>query len=353
MNCNLSVPSPENHIIVASAAIIEALEKINSLKGEQLTLFAVDSEQRVVGSVTDGDLRRALLAGIRLNDEVEKAMNPNFLAITPLSDTLQTFAEARRRNISLLPRLDKTGHLIATLDLNRVKSILPLDAVMMAGGRGERLRPLTFSTPKPLLKVGGKAIIDYNVEELEANGLERIFVTVNYLKEQIQEHFSTPRAACVKCVAEPKRLGTMGSLALVEGLKNENVLVMNSDLLTTISFENMFRHHIGSRADLTIATIGYNVTVPFAVLEIDGDRVTGLREKPSYNYSANAGVYILKRSLIERITPGEYLDAPDFIEMLIGAGKKVSHFPIDGMWIDIGSPGDFKYADELMSGRLR
>lgn len=141
----------------------------------------------------------------------------------------------------------------------------------------------------------------------------------------------------------------MGSLALVDGLRHDDILVMNSDILTDLDFEAMFRHHKASEADLTMATIAHNIAVPFAILKTEGGRVVGLQEKPSFNYSANAGVYILKRSLLSRITPGEYLDAPDFIESIISDRLKVCHFPINGTWIDIGSPADFRHADELMN----
>lgn len=347
----LAAPHGAGHTISACSSLREALRRINSLHNVPLTLFVLDRDGRVAGSMTDGDLRRALLAGHGMESSVEEAMRRDFLALRPGDDAIEVFDQARRRNVKLLPRLDADGRMRDMVDLSLTKSLLPVDAVLMAGGRGERLRPLTLTTPKPLLRVGGKAIIDYNVDELEAHGVERIFVTVNYLKEQIEAHFSCPRRARIACVAEPKRLGTMGSLALVEGLKADDILVMNSDLLTTLNFEEMLRHHRSTDADLTMATVGYNVTVPFAVLDIDGDRVTGLREKPSYNYSANAGVYIMKRRLLDRIVPGEYLDAPDFIESLIADGLKVAYFPVKGLWIDIGSPADFKYADELMSAR--
>lgn len=341
------------YLISSEATLLHAMERINALADTSLTLFVVESADtgRICGSLTDGDIRRALTdGGASLADPVTTAMRRKYLALLPADDPMTVFDKARTRGVKMLPRLDADGRLADIIDLRAMKNILPLDAVLMAGGRGERLRPLTLEKPKPLLEIGGKPIIDYNVEELEANGVDNIFVTVNYLKEQIIDHFSRPRPRTrIECVAEPCRLGTMGSLALVEGLSHDNVLVMNSDVLTGLSFADMLRHHIDSGADLTMATIGYNVAVPFAILDLDGDRVTGMKEKPSYNYSANAGVYILKRSLISRIEPGQYLDAPDFILSLIADGLKVSHFPINGTWIDIGSPADFKYADELMS----
>lgn len=344
--------SHTKYMISAEASLLAAMERINRLSDDSLTLFVEPSPGSglIAGSLTDGDIRRALISGASLTDTVDSAMRRDYMALRPDDDALRVFARARSRGVRMLPRLDSDGRLAEVIDLATRKNLLPLDAVLMAGGRGERLRPLTLETPKPLLRIGGKPIIDYNVEELEANGIENIFVTVNYLKEQLIEHFAQRRgSARVSCVEEPCRLGTMGSLALVEGLSHDNLLVMNSDVLTGLSFADMLRHHLDSDADLTMATIGYNVAVPFAILDIDGDRVTGMKEKPSYNYSANAGVYMMKRSLVSRIVPGKYLDAPDFILSLIADGLKVSHFPIRGTWIDIGSPADFKYADELMS----
>ena len=225
-----------------------------------------------------------------------------------------------------------------------------MDAVLMAGGRGERLRPLTLETPKPLLKIGNKAIIDYNVDELIRNGVDNIFVTVNYLHEQIETHFSQPRSGAeIKCILEPKRLGTIGSVALIDDLKHDHVLVMNSDLLTTLSYEDMFAWHIEHEADLTMAVIPYTVSIPFAIIDHDLDSVKGLIEKPTHNYLANAGIYIIRRQMLSRIKSGDYLDAPDFIEQLIADGHKVCHYRINGTWIDIGSPDDFRYAQELMS----
>lgn len=338
------------HLILTSASVRDALAAINSLSGDTMTLFAVSSDGRVVGTVTDGDIRRAILAGASPDDPVERVMFRSFMQVAPGEPLHEAIARARKKGVDLLPVTDD-GFLTDMLDLRRLHTSLPLDAVMMAGGRGERLRPMTLETPKPLLKVGGKPIIDYNIEELRACGIRNIFVTVNYLKEQIIDHFSD--ASDVTCVEEPRRLGTMGSLTLAEGLSHDNLILMNSDLLTSLDFEKMYLHHIESGAELTVAAIPYNVSVPFAIMHTDGDRVTDLSEKPTFNYFANAGVYMLKRCLIDEMPRGEYLDAPDFIHHLIETGRKVSFFPIDGTWVDIGSPDDFRYANELMSQRRK
>lgn len=337
-----------SHTISTDATVRDALVALNALSGESLTLFAVDEGGILRGTVTDGDIRRALIAGALLEDRVERVMFKGFLAAEAGADMTCTLAEGRRRHISLLPVLDGR-HLVGMLDLRKIKSCLPVDAVLMAGGRGERLRPLTESTPKPLLPVGGKAIIDYNIEELEANGVRNIFVTVNYLAQQIEAHFSCREGmARVTCVREPRRLGTIGSLALVEDLKSDNVLVMNSDLLTTLDFEAMYLSHIRKGCDITVASVPYNVSVPYALMRMEKGRVKALEEKPTFNYFANAGVYLIKRPLLSSINKGEYLDAPDFIASVISDGGHVGCYPIEGTWIDIGSPDDYRYANELM-----
>lgn len=341
----------KRHAIHTRSSALDALILINSLSGDSMTLFAVDDDGRIAGTVTDGDIRRALIAGRDLSDPVEVVMHRNFMAAAPSDNIFMKVDESRHRDLDLLP-LVKNGFITDIIDLRKQKSAIPVDAVLMAGGKGERLRPLTLDTPKPLLEVGGKPIIDYNVDELAACGVKNFFITVNYLKEKIVTHFSKPRPGItVTCVEEPCRLGTMGSLALAGPFSRDNILVMNSDLLTDLDFEAMYLRHIESDAALTMAAVPYTVSVPFAILDTEGTRVKGLTEKPTYNYFANAGVYMMRSRLVERIPKEEYLDAPDFIESLIEAGEKVELFPVNATWIDIGSPDDFRYANELMKKR--
>ncbi|MDE6578844.1 MAG: nucleotidyltransferase family protein [Muribaculaceae bacterium] len=340
------------HAISTLSSVKEGLAAINALSGAAMTLFAVTPEGLLAGTVTDGDIRRAIISGIGLDDTLEKVMHKDFLAANPDDDLCLTIAEGRRRRLSLLPVVE-SGHIVDIIDLQSVKTFLPIDAVLMAGGRGERLRPLTLTTPKPLLEVGGKPIIDYNIEELESCGVKNIFVTVNYLAEQIIEHFDKRKGnAIVECILEPKRLGTIGSLALIDSFTSEDVLLMNSDLLTGIDFEAFYLKHKRSHADVTMAAVPYTVSVPFAILHLEGERVIGLEEKPTYNYFANAGVYLIKRDLLKRIVKGEFLDAPDFVENIISDGGKVECFPVQGTWIDIGSPDDYRHANEMMSHSL-
>lgn len=336
------------HSISIDATVREAFGALNALSGRAMTLFAVNGDGTLAGSVTDGDLRRAILRGASLESTLRSAYHANALVVEEDSDRGPAIARGRSLGLDLLP-VTSGGKIVDLIDLHLVKASLPIDAVLMAGGRGERLRPLTDSTPKPLLPVGGQPIIDYNVSELRANGVKNIFVTVNYLAEQIEDHFKeSHETAPVVCVREPRRLGTIGSLTLVEGLKHDHVLLMNSDLLTNLDFEAFYWHHVKSGADITMAAIPYNVSVPYALMRLEDGKVKGLEEKPTYNYFANAGVYLIRRGLLGRLRPGEYADAPDFISDLIADGGNVGCFPIDGTWIDIGSPDDYRYANELM-----
>ena len=341
----------EKYIIGAELTIIDALKRLNALSGgNSMTLFVVDGENKVLGTLTDGDIRRSLIGGAELETSVSDVMHRDFVALRGDNIDVTEIRRLRVGKVTLVPRLDADGRIVRLYDFSMQSSLLPIDAVLMAGGKGERLRPLTIDTPKPLLKLGGKCIIDYNVEALARNGVNRINVTTNYLAEQLEEHFAKPVADVkVKCVKEPCRLGTIGSLTLIEDIENDTVLLMNSDLFTTINFEEMYLTHIDSGADVTVAVTPYVVSVPFGVLVSNevGD-ITSLEEKPTYSYYANAGIYMIKRDMLKRIPHGEYYDATDFLESVIADGGKVRQFPINGIWIDIGSPADFRHAEDLL-----
>lgn len=343
----------QNYLVTAETPIIDALRRINALPGGSMTLFVTDPDGRLCGTLTDGDIRRALIAGASVDSPVREAMFRNFRAISHLDSeqaTVEKLRGFRSRGITLVPRIDAGSHPTEIIDLRRTHTRLPLRAVLMAGGKGERLRPLTLSRPKPLLEIDGKAIIDYNVEALEACGIRQISVTTRYLAEMIEEHFAARKGgAQVRCVREDAPLGTIGALTLCDIPDDRgNTLVMNSDLLTTISFEEMYLKHASAGADVTIAVVPYQVTVPFAILELDGDNVTAIAEKPSYSHYANAGIYIFSNQLLRTLPPGERTDAPDLVAQAVARGLKVTYYVINGSWIDVGSPADFRQAGELM-----
>lgn len=340
----------DRHIISEQASLTDALRMLNELSGGVMTLIVIDADGRMTGTLTDGDVRRALLGGIALDAPVASAMFRGFHALREGEIDPLRVCEIRKRGIRLIPVLDSDGRVVRLIDTCVTRTILPVSAVLMAGGKGERLRPMTLKTPKPLLEIGGKAIIDYNIEALAAVGVTDISVTVNYLAEQLEDHFSAPvGGVSVRSVRETKPLGTIGSVALV-GLPAEgDTIVMNSDLLTTVSFEDLYLRHRSEKADITIAVVSYNVSVPYAILSTEGECVTGLVEKPSYSYYANAGIYIISNRLLSGLSPDIRMDATDLIEQAIAEGRKVTYCPINGTWIDIGSPADFAHARELMA----
>ncbi len=337
-------------LIQQNQTILEALRQLNELSGRADTLFVTDAAGKVIGSLTDGDIRRSLISGHELNQSIEQVMHRDFVALKGDKVSVTDVRELRRNQISLVPHLNDDGTLKRIYDFREFHSLLPIDAVLMAGGKGERLRPLTNDTPKPLLKIGEKCIIDYNVDQLTRNGVTNISVTTNYLHQQIEEHF-IKQGNKVKCVLEPRRLGTIGSLTLIDHFDHDTILVMNSDLLTSINYEDFYLNHIESGSDMSVAVVPYMVSVPYAIFRTEGNTILGLEEKPTYNYYANAGIYLIERRHLQIIPKDEYFDATDLIERLIAEGKQITHFPINGTWIDIGSPDDFRHAQDLMKHR--
>ena len=338
------------NIIHKDRTLLEALSQINSLAPNPLVLFVVDNEQRMVGTLTDGDSRRALIAGASVNDPAEKVMQRSFryMRLADVTD-VQEIRRQREMKMKLVPILDEEQHIVDIINLERFKTRLPVDAVLMAGGKGERLRPLTEKTPKPLLPVGDKAIIDHNVDRLITYGIQHINVTVNYLKEQIEEHYQAPRGEVqVQTVREPKFFGTIGSIKFVPKFYNDTVLLMNSDLFTNIDYEDFYLHFQQHEAEMSVAAVPYNVSIPYGILDLDGRNIHGLLEKPKYNYYANAGIYLIKRRALDEIPNDTFFNATDLVEKLIDEGKTVIRYPLNGTWIDIGNPQEYQKAKDLV-----
>ena len=345
----MSSNDTRQHIINHNASLIEALEKLNNLPGNEMTLFVEDDDHRIIGTLTDGDIRRSLLAGLGTDSDVFRATHRDFRRLRRGNIDLDMIRSCRERGINVLPVLDSEGRLTDIINLNVRHTILPVSAILMAGGKGERLRPMTLDTPKPLLEIEGKAIIDYNIEALAACGINDITVCTRYLSEKIFDHFSAPVAGVdVRCIREDRPLGTLGAASLISHRPGGATVVMNSDLLTSLSFEDLYMRHISENADITVAVIPYQVSVPYAILTTEGRRVTGIEEKPAYSYYANAGIYLISNNLLNTLNKDERIDATDFIQNAIAGGSKVVFFPVNGTWIDVGSPVDFRQATEIM-----
>lgn len=340
----------KNHLISKDISLLEALSAICDLAPEPLVLFVLNENDQMVGTLTDGDSRRALIKGASVNDKVETIMHRdfNFMKVADL-DNVKEIKRQRELKMKLIPVLDSDNHIVEIINLEKHKTRLPIDAVLMAGGKGERLRPLTEKTPKPLLKVGDKCIIDHNIDRLIDNGVKYISVTVNYLREQLEEHFAEPRGGVqVHTVREPKFLGTIGSIRFVPEFFNDTVLVMNSDLFTNINYEDFYLHFKEHDADMSVAAVPYDVDIPLGILNLDGRNITGLLEKPHFGYYANAGIYLIKKSALDLIPEDKMFHSTDLVEALIAAGRKVIRFPIGGTWIDIGTPQEFRRANDMV-----
>lgn len=338
------------HIISKKNPIIDAIRRINEIQDEPLVLFVVDENNAMCGTLTDGDVRRALIKGVNVNAPIVDAMHRNFNFLrVGVNDGVADIHRQRELNMRLVPVLDDDNHICEIINLERYRTKLPIDAVLMAGGKGERLRPLTETTPKPLIKVGDKCIIDYNIDRLLSYGVKHVSVTVNYLGEQIEKHFQEEsKGGKIVTVREPKYLGTIGSVKFVETFYNDTVLVMNSDLFTNIDYEDFYLHFYQHDADMSVAAIPYVVKVPYGIFNLDGREIKGVMEKPTYSYYANAGIYLIKKECLNLIPENEFFNATDFMDKLIATSHRVIRYPISGFWIDIGQHEELARAREMV-----
>ena len=216
----------------------------------------------------------------------------------------------------------------------------------MAGGRGQRLQPLTDKVPKPLLKVGNKAIMEHNLDRLALFGIDDFWVSVKYLGEQIENHFGqgTEKNIKIEYVWEDEPLGTIGAVSKIKNFEHDYILVTNSDLLTNIDYEQFFLEFIKREADLAVLTIPYQVSIPYAVLETNNGAVKSFKEKPTYTYYSNGGIYLMKKEMLKYIPQDTFFDAPDLMQELINNNLKVISFPFSGYWLDVGKHEDFEKA---------
>ncbi|MEV4882997.1 NTP transferase domain-containing protein [Chitinophaga ginsengisegetis] len=337
----------KKHLISSDALVKEVLSRLNTLAADAI-LFVVDGDNRLMGSLTDGDIRRGFIKGYTLQTPIVSFLQPNPKYIKRSNYTVAELEDYRQRNLKIIPIVDEQNIIIDILNLRIKTSMLPVDAVIMAGGRGERLLPLTENCPKPLLKVGDKPIIEHNVDRLIKYGIDKITISIRYLGEQIKTFFGdgSSKEVRIEYVEENEPLGTFGALSLIPEFSSEHVLLMNSDLLTNIDFTDFYLSYISSEADMMIASIPYQVKIPYAVLQIEKGDVISFDEKPTYSYYSNGGIYLFKRSLLSYLKKGDFFNATDFMELLITQKKKVAHYPILGYWLDIGKPQDYAKAQE-------
>lgn len=343
MNENLS-----KHLIHKSASVRDALKRLDELSSDAI-LFVTDDIGALLGSLTDGDLRRGFINGLDFNSSIMEFVQVDPKFIVDKEVNLNLLDEYKNRNFKIIPILTKSGIIKDILNFRIQSSLIPVDAIMMAGGEGKRLRPLTENTPKPLLRVGDKPIIEHNIDRLKYFGIKRINISINYLGDQLIQHFGDgkDRNLIINYVKEEKPLGTIGSVKLIKEFDYEDVFVMNSDVLTNIDYLDFYRTFKESNADMAVAAISYDVNIPYAVLEVgSSNEVKSLKEKPKYTYYSNAGIYFIKKELLQLIPDDSFYDITDLMDQVIIKGLKLIAYPINGYWLDIGKHEDFKKAQE-------
>jgi dTDP-glucose pyrophosphorylase len=336
------------HTILQDQSVRDALIKLDKLAFDAI-LFVTDKNNVLIGSLTDGDLRRGFIKGLGFNDSLLDFIQANPSYVTKGEFVMEKLEEYKQKNFKIIPILNVQKQITGIINFREQSTIIPADAIIMAGGKGKRLLPLTENTPKPLLKVGEKPIIEYNIDRLKKVGIKNITLSINYLGDQLIETFGNgeKKDLNIQYVCETKPLGTIGSILLVKEFKHDDIIVMNSDLLTNIDFKDFYKFFKESKADMAVASTSYHVDVPYAVLESNGDNeVISLKEKPKYTYFSNAGIYIIKKDLLKIIPEDQFFDITDLMERVLEMNLKLVTYPINGYWLDIGNHDDYKKAQE-------
>lgn len=326
-------------------------------------VLVVDEENTLLNTITDGDIRRAMLAGVNLASPItvllqRKEDSPYRTPVTATADTdravlLQMMQERKVRQI---PLLDEKGRVVDLVTLPELlpDEVLPIEAVIMAGGYGTRLMPLTKEMPKPMLPIGDRPLMQVMIEQLRQAGIRRVNVMTHYQQDKIADYFGDGKAFGVELsyVAEDRPLGTAGGLGLMK-VSSEPILVVNGDILTRVDFRAMLAYHREQKADITVAVRQYDVQLPYGVLECEGNQVRKVREKPLLNFFVNAGMYLIEPSIHRYIPNEQSFDMTDLIQRLLDDGRLVVSFPILEYWLDIGQHQDYEQAQkDIRDGEL-
>jgi len=326
-------------------------------------VLVVDPENRLLGTLTDGDVRRALLTGRSLETTVADLLAAKVDGLYPTPITAQPGLQPhellqilQRHDIHQLPLVDGDGRIVDLIVLDDLlpHEALPVQAIIMAGGKGTRLHPITQNVPKVMLPIGDRPILEHIVAQLRSARINRISVATHHLSEQIKHHFGDGRRFGVSLdyVSEESPLGTAGALALLS-MGTEPLLVINGDILTEVDFRAMLSYHREHKADITVAVRQFDVQVPYGVIQSDGVLVTDIQEKPVFNLFVNAGIYLLEPIVHQHIPKGRRFDMTDLIHHLLSQGRPVASFPVVEYWLDIGQHKDYEQAQkDIQSGKF-
>ncbi|MGQ0741693.1 MAG: nucleotidyltransferase family protein [Alphaproteobacteria bacterium] len=317
-------------------------------KGGLQIALVIDAQGTLKGILTDGDVRRALLRGVTLGASVSDVMNARPIVLREGEAPGRRTEQARLLGLRHLPVVDGLGRLagLNLLGQEQVAGVAPEFALLMAGGLGMRLRPLTQAAPKPLLPVGGKPILEHVLCHFKEQGVKRFHISVNYKGQMIKQHFGDGRAwgVEIRYIDEIGRLGTAGALGLLAEPPEVPFIVANGDVLTTVNLAQMADFHAESAAMLTVGAFAHEYQVPYGVLQMENERIVKIEEKPVIRKYVSGGVYLLAPEVLAYVHAGEPLDMPDFIQLLVDHRRRVVAFPIREYWLDVGQPDDLKRA---------
>lgn len=335
-----------------TSTIRDALQIINN--GAMQMAVVVDSEGKLLGTITDGDIRRGLLNNLCLEDSVETILHTTPTVAT-LSDTKEEILKkALTKKLHQIPIVNEEYRVLGIQEINDLikPSSKPNMVVLMVGGLGSRLRPLTEETPKPMLKVGNKPILQTIVEKFAEYGFNEIVLCVNYKSHIIQDYFGDGSAFGVNItyIFEEERMGTAGALSLLTTLPNEPFFVMNGDLLTNINFDHLCNYHLTQNAMATMCVREYDFQVPYGVVNMEGNTILSIQEKPVHKFFVSAGIYMLNPDVIRYIPKNQFYDMPSLFEALIQQDQKAVSFPIREYWLDIGQMEEYERANQEYAG---
>jgi len=332
-------------VVPGSATVKEVVENLTS-SGLRLCLL-VDSGRRLIGIVSDGDIRRGLLAGAGLDSPAKTVMNPSFASAQNGTAVPELTRLARSHEVTHLPLVDGEGKLAGLFIDQPDGETAARDntVVIMAGGMGLRLRPLTENIPKPMIPVGGKPMVQHTIESLRAEGFVNFVLAINYLGDQIEGHFGdgSGLGVGVTYVKEEQPLGTGGALSLLEGALTSPIVLINGDVLLSARLTEMLSYHQSHSADITVGVKVLDTQIPFGVIELEGNRIVAMQEKPVYRDFINAGVYVLEPGVVRSVAPAVRLDMPDLVCEWLGR-QKVFAYPMHESWRDLGHIEDLESA---------
>lgn len=337
----------DNILLNQYATIRDALQVID--KGAMKVGIVSDGDGKLIGTLTDGDIRRGLLSGMTLESPIELIVYRN-PTICRTSDTKETIIQlAVSKKIYQIPVVDDAGRVVGIHEIDELLRSAPKTnkVVLMAGGLGTRLGELTKHTPKPMLHIGNKPILETIIENFAKYGFTEIIICVNHLSHIIKDYFGDGSGfgVSIEYIHEKQRMGTVGALSLMRDKLTEPFFVMNGDLLTNINFEHLYDYHLSSQAVATMCVSGYDFQVPYGVVNLENDKILSIDEKPVHKFFVSAGIYMLSSGVLDYIPNGEFYDMPSLFDSLIRDQKTAISFPIHEYWLDIGRMNDYEQAN--------